>query len=218
METIERLDKRGRTIYAQQFQGREYIKYPKERYFKHGASTTWLHRAVWEYYKGKIPEGYHVHHKDENVFNNEIENLELLEAHEHLSMHMQEKMQDTDYRKKQKERFDYARIYASKWHGSKEGIEWHKKHGKDVANNLVPKEYTCMCCGKKYMAKPSGLHKFCSNKCKTKSRYFSGVDNEERICPNCGKTFIVNKYSRTTFCSSKCRRNYNKKIAESGNP
>lgn len=47
-----------------------------------------LHREVWKYHRGEIPKGFHVHHKDGDRSNNQIENLLLVEKSEHLSMHM----------------------------------------------------------------------------------------------------------------------------------
>jgi hypothetical protein len=42
---------------------------------------------VWEATNGPIPEGFVVHHKDENKINNAIENLELKEWGEHSAHH-----------------------------------------------------------------------------------------------------------------------------------
>ena len=42
-------------------------------YFQHKGKR--LHRAVWEYFHGPIPKGYHIHHMDGNRANNNIENL-----------------------------------------------------------------------------------------------------------------------------------------------
>lgn len=48
-----------------------------------------LHRLIWEEYYGKnIPEGYVIHHKDENPLNNCISNLELMTFPKHVSLHM----------------------------------------------------------------------------------------------------------------------------------
>ena len=44
----------------------------------------------------------------------------------------------------------------------------------------------------------------CSNKCKSKNRRDSGVDNEIRICEYCGKEYSVNKYSTQVHCSRRC--------------
>lgn len=47
-----------------------------------------IHKLVWEYY-GNTPKkkGYEIHHKDYNILNNHIENLEYLPKSEHLLMH-----------------------------------------------------------------------------------------------------------------------------------
>ena len=37
-----------------------------------------LNRHIWEQHNGKIPEGFRIHHKDGNVMNCVIENLEIL--------------------------------------------------------------------------------------------------------------------------------------------
>ena len=62
----------------------------------------------------------------------------------------------------------------------------------------------CVVCGKEFEAINNGQNRFCSNKCKSKWRRDSGVDNETRICKHCGKEFVANKYSKTKFCSRKC--------------
>ena len=46
-----------------------------------------VHRLEWEKHNGKIPEGFIVHHKDENKLNWSIENLELLSRSEHIKKH-----------------------------------------------------------------------------------------------------------------------------------
>lgn len=46
-----------------------------------------LNRDVWEFYNGPIPEGYIVHHIDEDKANNDISNLELVEWGEHTKKH-----------------------------------------------------------------------------------------------------------------------------------
>lgn len=47
-----------------------------------------LHRKIWEeFYGQKIPDGYVIHHRDENPLNNNISNLQLMTHEEHLSHH-----------------------------------------------------------------------------------------------------------------------------------
>lgn len=45
------------------------------------------HRYLWIQIYGDIPEGMQIHHKDKNPTNNDINNLELVDAFEHNSMH-----------------------------------------------------------------------------------------------------------------------------------
>lgn len=54
--------------------------------FKNGKNYH-LHKLVWEDYYGEIPNGYVIHHKDENKLNWDIENLELLSRKDHLAKH-----------------------------------------------------------------------------------------------------------------------------------
>lgn len=44
---------------------------------------TLMHRYVWTKEKGPIPDGYDIHHKDEDKSNNAIGNLECLSKPEH---------------------------------------------------------------------------------------------------------------------------------------
>ena len=52
-------------------------------------NRTPLHHLVWEkHYNKKVPKGYHIHHKDKNKVNNDINNLQLISASEHSRLHM----------------------------------------------------------------------------------------------------------------------------------
>jgi len=48
---------------------------------------SYLHRDVWEKHNGPIPEGFEIHHRDENKANNDIANLEMLTCSEHGARH-----------------------------------------------------------------------------------------------------------------------------------
>ena len=117
---------------------------------------------------------------------------------------MTERMKDEAFLKEQVLRMDYAREFANKWHGSPDGIEWHRKHGKEVALKVKPTKHICEFCGKEYYVKPIGVSRFCSNTCKSKWRFRSGLDNETRVCLICGKEFEVNKYLPKKTCSRAC--------------
>lgn len=163
-----------------------------------------LHRYVWIKHNGEIHEGMHIHHIDCNKTNNDISNLRMMTPSDHHSLHS--KMNSdicTDNLIK------YAVPASKEWHASKEGSEWHKQHGFEVAaKTFAEKETTLICqnCGKEFQAYNvcSNRNKFCSNRCKSAWRRKSGVDNVVRICEYCGKEFTVNKYSKSKFCSKSC--------------
>ena len=121
-----------------------------------------LHRAVWEHHNGPIPKGYHVHHSDGDRSNNSIDNLVLLEGHDHLSEHMNAPERVAHSKKV----IEKARVAASVWHGSDAGREWHSEHGKDAWNKRGLQTYICTECGKEFQTKHIyGVHDnhFCSN-------------------------------------------------------
>lgn len=162
-----------------------------------------MHEYVWTCVHGVIPKGYHIHHKDHDKSNNTIENLELLIAHDHLSMHMK----DRDVNEMRRIMNDYARPAACLWHKSDAGREWHSKMSKESWEKKEPIEYTCSYCGKRFKTKNSyskTSNTFCSNNCKSAFRRKSGVDNVERICVICGEKFSVNRYSKKCTCSPEC--------------
>lgn len=128
-----------------------------------------LHRVVWEYHNGKIPDGYDVHHKDKDRTNNDIDNLELLVRSEHQRMHML-----------QPDRIAQSRIdiksaiaKAPEWHRSNEGKEWHSKHAKESWKDRKEITYVCSFCGNEFKTRhiyPKGMNHFCHNNCKSAFR------------------------------------------------
>lgn len=165
-----------------------------------------LHKYVWEYYNGPIPDGYQVHHKDFNPDNNEIENLELLPKSEHLSYHSN--LQDKTWARENL--LKNAVPAAAAWHASEEGHKWHSEHGKKTMEARMEKKVikNCQFCGKEYEVPEclSENSRFCSNNCKSAWRRKAGFDDIEVACETCGKKFFTNKYSRKRFCSPECRR------------
>lgn len=56
-------------------------------YKKYRNKYCYEHVLVYWQNFGEIPNGYHIHHKDENKHNNNIENLELISMSEHTKKH-----------------------------------------------------------------------------------------------------------------------------------
>lgn len=163
---------------------------------------TWVYSYHHEIVDCKIPEGLHIHHKDGDKSNNDISNLDVLSAKEHIKIHM------TDERRQfHREWIDKIRPLTKAWHASEAGREWHKAHAaKCNFGNGPSLDYHCQMCGKDYKSKLKAEERtrFCSNACKSKWRRDSGLDDIECICQKCGTTFKSNKYEKRKFCSRKC--------------
>lgn len=191
--------------------GNTYRRYPnskdkaKVRYYVKttGKGYKTLHREKWEYYNGQIPKGHHIHHKDGDYFNNDIENLECLSPLEHAQEHKEE------FYESRVKHMDNIRKLASEWHGSEEGLEFHKKLGKMSWEGREPQyERTCCVCDTEFSSFNINA-KYCSKKCQNydyDKKYRVEVD-----CPVCGEAFMQNKYkSKPMTCSGLCGAAYRK--------
>lgn len=180
-----------------------------DKYYQHQGLR--LHIAVWRYHNGEIPKGYHVHHIDEDRSNNQLENLCLLPAGIHSSWHQHREKQ----REYQKHHIKDMQELAAEWHGSEEGIEFHRKHAKEMWENAEPITYVCTECGKEFQSRHhygKGENKFCGGNCRAAFRRHNRTDDVDRVCAYCGKTFRVNRYSKAKCCSRDCavKRRWNK--------
>jgi hypothetical protein len=160
-----------------------------------------LQRAVWIDHFGLIPEGHHIHHKDGNKRNNHIENLQCLDKAIHISISI--KNNKWLGSKGNLEHLESIREKSKAWHASKEGHEWHSKHGKNTWKNREKILKKCLECGNEYESWFSDS-KYCHNRCKSRARRNSGVDNENRKCLFCKKYFIINRYKSQKTCSKTC--------------
>lgn len=157
-----------------------------------------LHVVVWEYFNGKVPEKFHVHHKDEDKSNNDISNLELISAHDHMSMHMTE-----ENRERARKLCGKIRPLTKEWHSSEVGRKWHKEHGISGWENREDIEIQCIHCEKMFSTK--AYHSiFCSPSCKSAWRRQEGLDDIDVKCTVCGKIFRKNKYDKKKSCSCSC--------------
>ena len=167
------------------------------RYFQRKGSR--LHRVVWAAAFGPIPPGHHIHHRDGDPANNVISNLECLSAADHLGARHGEASA-----KRGRRSIVRAAAAAKAWHGSVEGLAWHRQHyDKNCAPALAnaKRDFVCEQCGDAFRA-ISG--RFCSGRCKAAWRRASGVDDEDRRCVVCGSGFRANRYSKTAACSREC--------------
>lgn len=157
------------------FRGKRYYLYKGERYYSKGVKR--LHRVVFEYYKGEIPEGYEVHHINEDTTDNRIENLALVERSLHARFTGKQRVKNNPEWFKEFHRKGIEK--AKEWHKSNEGREWHKQHGKNCWKNKPYRKLKCSVCGKDYETRHSGESKYCHNNCKAKA--FRKRRREERL-------------------------------------
>lgn len=125
-----------------------------------------LHRAIWEASNGPIPEGYEVHHKDGDTFNNVISNLECVPMNEHQREHMLERHAAGLMGAPSAAALERA----AEWHKSAEGVDWHKKHGSTTIKKMwESKEWgKCICqmCGIEFRSAFPTRAKFCHPNCR----------------------------------------------------
>lgn len=192
------------------FQGHKYRRYPESKhrtdrmYFQQAGGKGFLHRHIWEYYNGHIPDGYHVHHIDENPLNNELSNLALVPMHTHLSDHALKLLKDDVKRSEYIDRLHRIQPLTKEWHKSDAGREWHRSHATKTIQNRPVLKVECVNCHDMFETQGNGRDRFCSNKCKSAYRRMMKLDNVDRICKICGDVFSVNRYEKTLTCSKKC--------------
>lgn len=214
VDLISFIDKKGRI--CQNFNGRTYRLYGKEKYLSTGIKKKWirLHIAVWLHFGGTIKDGYDIHHKDGNKINNFPHNLEQKKVFDHRSAHFKKFIKDNPVWFK---KFNSDGIKAaSKWSKTKEGQKFRRdhyykvlaKHNSYLHSRTVQKN--CDFCGKPYKTTPVAASeaRFCSNNCKSAWRRKQGTDNVQKVCITCGKEFTVNKYAKKVNCSRACSAKY----------
>lgn len=147
-------------------------------------------RVVYEDLVGKIDDPWkqNVHHIDEDKHNNSPENLILMSREDHCRHHAKNRKPETErtkmkraeatkrkflreeYRKSNNAFLASIRVKASVWHGSAEGIEWHKKHASDFNfGKPDPVEYECAVCHAKFMAISRAGERYCTNNCRQRA-------------------------------------------------
>lgn len=174
---------------------------------KNAANERLLHRRIWTEHNGAIPPGNCIHHIDCNWRNNNIENLGCISSGDHQRNHMAERFKDGEYRIKNSQQLRAANDKAKSWHSSPEGVEWHKKHGKNVFGSIVGKEYECEECRKKFISRSSHGARTCSEPCRTKRNNRKAKTECTSTCLNCGTVFRHIKTPKgkpTRGCRRKC--------------
>ena len=193
---------------------RFYIQYSGRYYSARSGKIRLLHRRVWSDVNGEIREGHHVHHIDGNWRNNDISNLELVDAKKHQAHHLRERMENNPEVFAESRKLAWAA--ATVWHRSDEGRDWHKGHGVRVWESREPTKATCSVCSTEYETFFSSRSRFCSRSCSQKES-FQRHKTATGVCAECGSEFSFNRYRTQTCCSRVCsnrRRGRAQRIAK----
>lgn len=162
--------------------------------------TMALHRYIYTKFYGAIPDGWHIHHKDENVFNNDRDNLEALPPKKHYELHKETSAANG------RKNIHKAIAAAPVWHSSDEGIKWHHEHYEQMKHRLHEViDRTCDFCNAMHQTTRKKGNAFCSNKCKSAWRRKNKPDKKIATCPTCLKDFETLKYLPNTYCSRQCK-------------
>lgn len=189
------------------YKGEVFFLQTTGRYYQSGRKDQperILHRRVWADANGPIPEGFDVHHKDGDWTNNDLSNLEVVDAAEHRRSHTQENMPDPAFRKRALEGLEKAREAAGPWHATAEGLAWHKKNGKASWEGRAPVKAACTVCGKTYETYFPSRSRYCSKACAEREAYHTRYKDDVKTCLYCGKEFACNRYRKQTCCSRVC--------------
>lgn len=159
----------------QEFDGKRYGLHKGNRYYKRTKSvngtksTVFLHREVWEYHNGKIPEGMMIDHIDRDKSNNSISNLRLVNAKENRANISEE----------HKEKY---RQHMIKYNSLKSGKWWQDERKKaerslklsESWKNREPIEKKCLVCATVFYAKHNAAT-YCSKECRQENYFRRGV-------------------------------------------
>lgn len=174
------------------FNGYKFYKNKKGRFL----CTISLHRFLWMYLNGEIPDDCDIHHKDFNKDNNSVDNLQLLTKEEHKKIHLAHKVK----RKPEKKSKFICTVCGREYKAVNRGNNTYcSTECKKVAERTRTAEIKiCEVCGKEFSTSEDA--KFCSKKCL--GEYFKR--QEVKTCPICGKTFsdVVSKHRK--HCSPEC--------------
>lgn len=147
-------------------------RHRREYFMATTAPRTYLHRDRWEHHhKAKIPEGWEVHHKDEDSRNNEPLNLEAMPDSDHMKKHWMTRKSIVKKCEKCGKNFD-AFFSRAKWCSPACKESYRREKGLAYVKPKKPmwtEQRICEECGSIYVAKKH-WSKFCSNRCRGYNR------------------------------------------------
>ncbi len=146
----------------QWFQHRKFGK-TSSGHFYSGTLNKFIHVAIWEYYRGEIPKGYVIHHKDFNPANNNLNNLQMMTRSEHNKLHSdmrEKKLFVCKYCGKEFYKYDCRPDTENNFCSSICDARWRR------LQKLYTEERICKICGKKFSTRKSSKSQVCSPHCR----------------------------------------------------
>ena len=175
----------------QEFNG---VVYHKNNLGYYCGKDCLLHREVWKFHNGDIPAGYHVHHRDDDKNNNQIENLQLLTKSAHHKLHSANKPKVEIVCPVCGKTFLTVAERPAKFCSA------HCRNKKKYVS-AQPVQKNCQECGKPFETYAAKSAKFCSKKCQRKNwlaRIVKGT------CAICGKPITFTNGQPRKTCSEQC--------------
>lgn len=152
-----------------------------------------IHRAVYEYYCGNIPEGCDIHHIDRDKANNNPSNLQCLTKAEHRKLHNEQDKTTLNCLHCGKA-FDVKTRFDNSGYCS---TTCRVAHLYRLERNQTV--HVCKRCGKEFVAYKYSSAQFCSDACR-----YADVQTVKKICPVCGKEFESPTWHDYQCCSHSC--------------
>ena len=160
-------------------------------------ASTGIHRFVWQYYHGEIPDGYHIHHVDENKTNNAVENLQCMTKQDHQSLHNKQPFYEERVCR------TCGKIFIVQKACQKLAMYCSKKCQSKV--NRI-----CSLCGEEFLTTSYKPAEHCRSSARKVSWEKRRAQNPirpscQKRCPICGKSFVVKPgHEKTQCCSRSC--------------
>ena len=159
------------------YDGVTWHKRPSGHY--HNKRRGYLHRFIWEKANGPIPKGFVIHHRDHNVENNDLQNLEIMSASEHM-------------------------VHHSSGRPTSDGQKAAASHSLRLYwNSQSYKLIECKLCGNPFQSRSPKPRPFCSDVCLEKWRSNAFIP-EARKCEWCQSEYMAVKNVQR-YCSKSCR-------------
>lgn len=172
------------------------LKYGRGSSTKHLTHNNFIHRVIFQYYYGDIPNGYDIHHKDLNPTNNDISNLQMLTKSEHAAIHIGVNIPKEYICEFCGKKFIATSKLPAKF-CSRKCLAAHRRKTKGIPHY----HKNCLVCGKSFVT-TNNRQKYCSKEC----CYLSLTKPKKptkKICKYCGQTFNTLKQTQK-YCSLEC--------------